>query len=544
MTQYVVLIDENGVPYVASGGGAGDASAANQTAVQAVAGSNATKAIAVQGIDGGKDIPTKSKIWDGTNSITLAQYSATILGTQYAIPTNTVIHGESTAGGGSYVGVKVSPSGSIQIGGALDVAYGIGSTNATTQRIVPASDAKFLIDFPDNSTRDAFGNLRMVLPHNIFASKQIADAQPLLFDDQQVSGTATSAHQANQASTLMSVTGNVAGKRVRQSKRWMNYQSGKSQKVTATFVLGTAGTGITRRVGLFNDDNGLFLEEVNGVLSMVVRSKTSGSVVDTKVAQANWNRDKFNGTGDSGITFDQTKIQILDIDFQWLSAGRVRFGFSLNGTSLYAQQTSHANFLALPYMSTPNLPCRCEIESAGTGAATTYTYRDICWSVSSEGGEQNIGIPRTLTRGATPLVTLNDTSLYPLIAFRLRTGYLHSAIDVLKYSISCTSAADYEYQLIVNPTVTGTAFSFTTLANSGVEYDVSRLNTTTVSGGDMIADAGTNGTAVGSISSSPPSAFKIGSKIDGTSDIVVLAVRRLTGTTETFYSNLVFSESV
>jgi hypothetical protein len=266
-------------------------------------------------------------------------------------------------------------------------------------------------------------------------------------------------------------------------------------------------------------------------------------VVDAKVAQASWNKDKLDGTGGSGITFDQTKAEILDIDFQWLSAGRVRFGFSLNGTSLYAQETSHANSLALPYMSTPNLPCRCEIESDGTGSATAYTYRDICWAVSSEGGEQNIGIPRMLTRGVTPLVTLNDTSLYPLIAFRLRAGYLHAAIDVLKYSISCTSAADYEYQLIVNPTVTGTAFSFTTLTNSGIEYDVSRLNTTTVSGGDMIPDAGTNGTAVGSVSSNPPSAFKIGSKIDGTSDIVVLAVRRLTGAAETFYANLVFSES-
>jgi hypothetical protein len=39
------------------GGGGGDASAANQTAVQALAGSDATKAIAIQGITNGKNIP-------------------------------------------------------------------------------------------------------------------------------------------------------------------------------------------------------------------------------------------------------------------------------------------------------------------------------------------------------------------------------------------------------------------------------------------------------------------------------------------------------
>ncbi len=47
-----------------SSGGGGDASAANQTAVQANAGSDATKAVSVQGITGGKAIPaSQSGTW-------------------------------------------------------------------------------------------------------------------------------------------------------------------------------------------------------------------------------------------------------------------------------------------------------------------------------------------------------------------------------------------------------------------------------------------------------------------------------------------------
>jgi hypothetical protein len=53
-----------------SGGGSG-ASAANQTAVQATAGSNATKAIAIQGIDGGKVIPVSGTFWQGTQPVSL-----------------------------------------------------------------------------------------------------------------------------------------------------------------------------------------------------------------------------------------------------------------------------------------------------------------------------------------------------------------------------------------------------------------------------------------------------------------------------------------
>lgn len=56
------MISGTGNPSISGGGGSGgggtsDATAANQTSVQAVAGSDATKAIAVQGITGGKAVP-------------------------------------------------------------------------------------------------------------------------------------------------------------------------------------------------------------------------------------------------------------------------------------------------------------------------------------------------------------------------------------------------------------------------------------------------------------------------------------------------------
>lgn len=52
-----VLVNHlTGETYTASGGSGGDASAANQTAVQATAGNDASKAVAVQGITGGKAV--------------------------------------------------------------------------------------------------------------------------------------------------------------------------------------------------------------------------------------------------------------------------------------------------------------------------------------------------------------------------------------------------------------------------------------------------------------------------------------------------------
>jgi hypothetical protein len=394
--------------------------------------------------------------------------------------------------------------------------------------------------YPDTSAKDAFGNLRISTPHTLFNNKQIADGNPLAFDELITGAGATSVYQANNASSLLTVPANVESSVIRQSKRWMNYQSGKSQRLLLTAVLGGAAAGITRRVGLLEEKNGLFFQLQGSTLSIGKRSFATGAAVDVVVSQANWNVDRLDGTGPSGVTIDPTKMQIFIIDYQWLGAGRVRYGISIAGEVIYCHYTNHANGSETPYISTPNLPVRYEIRNDGTGAEASLL--SICSCVESEAGSEELGFTRTITRGATPLTTLNDASLYPLIAVRLKSTHLSSVIRFIKYSIACSSNALFEYQLILNPTVVGTALSFTPLTNGSVEYDVSRTNVTTVSGGEAILDSAID--TGGAIYEVPHNIFWPGTKIDGTTDIIVLAVRRLTGAAETFFASLVLSEAI
>lgn len=81
-----------------------------------------------------------AKQTDGTHSLEFKQYSSPVAATDYALPVNSVIHGESTSHGGTFVGWKMSPSGAGQIGGLLDVAYGAGNVDATTQRVTLSND--------------------------------------------------------------------------------------------------------------------------------------------------------------------------------------------------------------------------------------------------------------------------------------------------------------------------------------------------------------------------------------------------------------------
>lgn len=389
---------------------------------------------------------------------------------------------------------------------------------------------------------DAFGRFRVSNPQTVFDSKMITNNQPLIWNDSQTSGAGTSStFNANQASVTLAVSAATAGTRVRQTYQSFNYQPGKSQLFMETGILGTPATGITRRLGLFNANNGLFFESSPTTVRVVTRTFTSGVAVDNAVAQASWNIDPLDGTGPSGITADWSKVQIFGAFFEWLGTGSAWFFVVIGGEMILVHRFDTANTGALVYMSTPNLPLRYEISNSGAGGAANMLQ--ICSTVISEGGRPNVGFSRSVNRGATALTTNNNTSLYPLIAVRLGSSFFGSLVEFLALGIVCTSTSAYNWQLILNPTVTGTALSFTAITNSVLEADVGTTNATTVSGGTVLAGGTLIQTNEGGLTGLPPSDFRLGASIAGVADIIVLAVQRVTGTSESFYASLNWKET-
>lgn len=374
----------------------------------------------------------------------------------------------------------------------------------------------------DNASGDSFGRLRTSGITTLFESKQINDNQPLFWDDQEVSGTGTtSTYNSNQASTTIGVALNTAGKRVRQTFQRFNYQAGKSQLIVLTGLMENGGSGITGRVGYFDDNNGLFFELKDGVLGVGIRTFTSGSAVDNVIAQTNWNIDTMDGNGLSGVTLDPSKTQIMFLDFEWLGVGRVRMGFYIDGRPIYCHEFLNTNVLSLVYMSTPNLPLRYEIENDGTGAATTLKH--ICATVSTEGGADPTGILRHADSGQ--ITSLTSGNLYAVLGIRLKSTHLDIVTLIETLSVFATTKDDSaHWELRFNPTVAGT-FTYADVTNSGLQV-ATGANTNTVTVGTEI-DGGYFTTAL-PVLNSVPNALKIGSAIDGTPDEMVLCVRPIT----------------
>lgn len=393
----------------------------------------------------------------------------------------------------------------------------------------------------NNAVGDAFGRLRISNPTTIFDSKQVFDDtdivstlenQPLIYDNAEISGSGTSTlFDVNKASTTISVSGATAGRRVRQTKMRFNYQPGKSQLTLITFNFSNAiSTGILRKIGLFDEDNGLFFDDNGTTYAMVRRTKTSGTSIDTRVSQDNWNLDKFDGTGPSGITLDLTKTQILVIDFEWLGVGRVRMGFNVDGVTTYAHEFLNANNLDVVYISNPNLPIRTEIENTGAGVASSISA--ICSSVSSEGGSEDIGVIRSASTNGTHLDANATNTIYALLGMRQKTSYINNSIKLVTFSLlEQQGSKQLEWLLLLNPTIAGT-FTFTGEAQSAIEI-ARGVTANTVTGGYRLGGGMFNSgdKSAGNVSSDLDNAIKLGSTIAGVRDIIVLCVRPLTGTT-------------
>lgn len=371
------------------------------------------------------------------------------------------------------------------------------------------------------AANDAFGRLRVSEPTTVFDCKQLNDNQPLFFDDSEVSGGGTSSsYNSNQASTTISVSNVTAGNRVRQTFQRFNYQPGKSHQVLLTGILGSSQTGIAGKLGYFDDNNGLFFEINSTGFCVVKRTYTSGSAVDTKVYQANFNLDTLDGNGPSGVTIDTTKTLIYTLDMEWLGVGRVRMGVIIEGTTIYCHEFLHSNVETLVYISTPNLPIRYEIDNDGTGAAASLTH--ICSSVSSEGGTDKKGILRHVDSGS--ISSLSSGTKYAILGIRLKSTHIDITTLLESISIIGTGTNDKgHWELIFNPTVAGT-FTYSGLTNSATEY-ATGANTNTVTAGTE-TDGGYFTDVATTLTS--PNAKNLGSYIDGTVEELVLCVTPIT----------------
>ena len=383
-------------------------------------------------------------------------------------------------------------------------------------------------NFPPNLV-DMFSRLRVSEPKAQVVINQSGPLRNKTITEGEVSGSGTSStYSLARAETTLTVGTTVGLRRLRSSIAGL-YQPGKSLLCFFTFNLGEGQTNVTKRAGYFDDSDGIFLEQNGTTLSWVIRSSVGGSVVETsRVTQANWNKDKFDGTS-TGYNFDPTKCHIGFITLEWLGVGDVAVGFVYNQVPVVAHVFQHPNIRSDVYMRTANLFISYEIQRTLAGG-TSANLDAICGTLISEGGLDALGYTYSIARPLnTPYNTSTSFNNRVLILFRLNPSSLTSRVIVKNMEVWVSTNTNYYIKLVRLPTFSSSYTpTWTSLSDSAIQYDFGVPNTIDITNTDsnsVWVGVGSKANNYGTTTSFQGSSLDfLGSSFDCTPDVWALVV--------------------
>ena len=362
---------------------------------------------------------------------------------------------------------------------------------------------------PDSGAVDAFGRQRTSSPYTLFDSTMRYDKRSDQWFDSTTNG-GTVSYLANQSSAALTTTTASGDTVLRRTKQNFPYQPGKSMMVLQSFVGTTPTAGLIQEVGLFDDNNGVMLRASGTTLQFVVRSSSSGSVVEDVVDQSSWNIDTLDD-------LDFSKAQIFACDLEWLGVGRVRVGFVIDGEVTYCHEFKHYNVLSSVYMATAILPLSYRIHNASAQAAGR-TLKQICCSILSEGGYEPDGAIYSVNHD---LASVPNTSGERITAgIRMASGRTGNVILPVRISTTTNSSDLVLWRLRLNPTISGVVWSAAQNGRGNVEVTTSG----TASGGTVVDSGFVSQGSANNYAVAEAIRLSLGQNASGVSDYLILTV--------------------
>jgi len=471
------------------------------------------------GTSGNLTVPWMPVSIDGNSAVTITSGNITVAqGTSPWVVSGNVnsnVSGNVGVTGNVNIGTMPTITGNVNAnitGGNVTVTQGTspwvisGNVNTT----ITGGNANVAIT---GTNLDAFGRLRVSEPYTLF------DSQNRYIDGDQFSSiTATGGNVVyvqNESSFNLNVSSTSGSSVIRQSKTVQAYQPGKSLLTMNTFAMATLKANLRQRVGYFTTDNGVYFEAVGTTLNLVIRSSTTGVVVEERIPQANWNGNTLL----SGIVLDPTLTQIFWSDIEWLGVGNVRAGFVINGQFIVCHTFQHANQPGntTVYMTTASLNPRYEITN--TGATTgNSTMKQICSTVISEGGYTPSTKIGYVNNGTSVTRVSAANTVTSLCSIRLNPAYPDAVVVPAQIDLLLIDVRYGQFQLIENATFTT---SWSNVAGSVVQ---SAIHSNTITDGTVVYAGLTSSRDAVEISEDVKKRIQLWRDASGTPSTLTLAV--------------------
>jgi len=137
--------------------------------------------------------------------------------------------------------------------------------------------------------------------------------------------------------------------------------------------------------------------------------------------QEDFNLDKLDGTGYSGVTLDPSKLNIYQINFRWLGAGEMRYAIEnpLNGDMIFFHHEHYSNRYTTPHLDNPSLKLGYVAANLGSPTSGVVTCRGASFMGAVEGNVVQTRLPYSATGSRTDAMN-TPGSLYHILSVKNR----------------------------------------------------------------------------------------------------------------------------
>jgi len=338
----------------------------------------------------------------------------------------------------------------------------------------------------------AFGDLRTAELSPVFQDsfEYTVDNTELTVNTVANGGTVT---QANGMAVVGTSTTTASTARL-HSRRHAKYRAGLGGllRFSAKFTSPVAAT--IQYMGLA-DASGSSEEFING-LTVGYTGTTFGfqrwqNDALFEVAQSAWD-DPLDGTGDSGMTLDQTKLNVFSISFQYLGGGAIMLSVEDDSTGMLVvvHTILYANLNTTPSTHNPNYRTMIHVDNLGTTSDMVVSCASYGYFTEGKAGFTEIQQPLFSSGEQSTASVTTELAILTIrnkATYASKVNYIDLVLEAVTGSIQAAGANNLANIRVVKNTTLGGTPSYADISTTDSIVDMDVAGTTLTGGRELFS---------------------------------------------------------
>ncbi len=264
------------------------------------------------------------------------------------------------------------------------------------------------------------------------------------------------------------------------SNQFLRVRPGQGMEVVFSGLFDPGVVGSEQAIGAGTQFNGHFFG-YDGADFGVLRLDNN---VSNWTKQTDWNIDKLDGTGPSGMILDPTKGNVYKIVFQWLGYGSINYYMEsdITGNFIPVHINNYPNKNVVPSVRVPSFPLHAY--ALNTTNTTNIVTRSASMGGFIEGKPRLLGVRNAVT-GSKQAIGLSQVNILTLRNKATYLGFENNVVSFLSFISAAIDGNKPGYMTITVDATLGGSPNFQDVEpdNSVMQYDTVG---TTVTGGKQI----------------------------------------------------------